>query len=158
MEEFTGHNPTVLDFNYDDNALVFIDTEGHVHRIRPDISNEEFLGLFVILVADEEPPIAWEEALQPELRQAEANRFAYSNFARFRDFYLFSDPTYNNGFGRIVVLAQDKHVAVIVGDTDTLRIGEYMWIGGEHAANEFDEYGSVVIATSTRTSHSLVTP
>ena len=158
VEEFTGHNPTVLDFNYDDNALVFIDTEGHVHRIRPDISNEEFLGLFVILVADEEPPIAWEEALQPELRQAEANRYAYSNFARFRDFYLFSDPTYNNGFGRIVVLAQDKHVAVIVGDTDTLRIGEYMWIGGEHAANEFDEYGSVVIATSTRTSHSLVTP
>ena len=33
-----------------------------------------------------------------------------------------------------------------------------MWIGGEHAVNEFDEFGSVVIATSTRTSHSLVTP
>ena len=158
MEEYTGRKPTALDFNYADNALVFVDTDGHVHRIRPDISNEEFLGLFVILVADEAPPAAWREALRPDVTQVGANRYAYSNFARFRNFYLFSDPSFNYGFGRIVVLAQDRHVAVLVGDTDTLRIGEFMWIGGEHAANESDEFGSVVIATSTRTSDSLVTP
>ena len=33
-----------------------------------------------------------------------------------------------------------------------------MWIGAEHATNDFNEFGDVVIATSTRSSSSLVSP
>ena len=67
MVEYTGHIPAALDFNYADNALVFVDTEGHVHRVRPDIIDEEFLGLFDILVKDEAPPAAWRGALRPKV-------------------------------------------------------------------------------------------
>lgn len=51
------------------------------------------------------------------------------------------------------MLADNKLVAQLVGDSDTLKIGEYMWIGGAHTADR-----EVIIATSTRASHSLVTP
>lgn len=47
---------------------------------------------------------------------------------------------------------------MIVGNNETLKIGEYMYIGAEHAPNEFDEIGNIVIGISTRSSKSPVSP
>ena len=56
------------------------------------------------------------------------------------------------------MIVKNRLIAEIKGDTDTLRVGEFIWIGGSQAANEFDEFGQVIIATSTRSSRSPVSP
>jgi len=124
---------------------------GSIHRIKPVVEETQYF--FDIFVPDENPPFRWNASLFPD-----GLNYTYSNLARFRSIYLFSDPHHKGGFGRISVIANDKLIAEIIGDDDTFRIGEHIWIGGTTAEDESGGYGDIVIGTSTRDSLSDTSP
>ena len=55
--------------------------------------------------------------------------YTYSKFARFKDFYLFSDFTFDSSLGRVAILKGHELIGEIRGEPGKELLGQYLWIG-----------------------------